>query len=59
MRGALWIAHEQVPGAAELRIHVAVPRHVVLDDGLDQRIDAFVARRIVWTFGLTGTNPEW
>ena len=42
MRGAVRIAHQETPGAAELGVHVAVRLYAILDQGADQRIDAVV-----------------
>src|SRR5690606_5639034 len=41
--GGVRVAHQVAPGAAELRIDIAVGPEVILHHGLDERIDALVA----------------
>src|SRR5690606_41338848 len=38
--GAVRIAHQEAPGAAELGVHVAVRRHLVVDERFHERVDA-------------------
>ena len=47
VRGAVGVAHDETPGAAQLRIHVAARLDVVLDERADQRVHAVAFRAVI------------